>query len=110
VNLAYQKFYRPADCEPVVNGAANLVCATPEAHPIAAPFYFITFILFGTTIVLNLFIGVHQERPHQGLGNRVIAAETLPAANDDGRSGAVGVVRRRERLGGLLSYDHRDAA
>jgi putative transposase len=52
----------------------------------------------------------HQERPHQGLGNGLIAAETLPAANDDGRSGAVGVVRRRERLGGLLSYYHRDAA
>jgi hypothetical protein len=52
----------------------------------------------------------HQERPHQGLGNRVIAAERLPAANDDGRSAAVGVVRRRERLGGLLSYYHREAA
>jgi putative transposase len=52
----------------------------------------------------------HSERPHQGLGNRMIAAERLPAANDDGRSCAVGAVRRRERLGGLLSYYHRDAA
>jgi hypothetical protein len=40
----------------------------------------------------------HEERPHQGLGNRVIAAEQLRATNDDGRSGAVGAVRRRERL------------
>jgi putative transposase len=52
----------------------------------------------------------HQERPHQGLGNRVIAAEQLRATNDDGPSGAVGAVRRHERLGGLLSYYPRDAA
>lgn len=31
---------------------------TPSAHPIAAPVYFISFILLGTMIMLNLFIGV----------------------------------------------------
>lgn len=31
---------------------------TPIAHPIAAPIYFISFILLGTMIMLNLFIGV----------------------------------------------------
>lgn len=31
---------------------------TPSAHPIAAPIYFISFILLGTMIMLNLFIGV----------------------------------------------------
>ena len=45
----------------------------------------------------------HTERNHQGLGNRLIAPE-----------GAVGCqtgrVVRRERLGGLLSYYHREAA
>jgi voltage-gated sodium channel len=30
----------------------------PEAHPIASPVYFVTFILLGTMIVLNLFTGV----------------------------------------------------
>ena len=30
----------------------------PSAHPIAAPIYFVTFILLGTMIMLNLFIGV----------------------------------------------------
>jgi voltage-gated sodium channel len=30
----------------------------PEAFPLIAPIYFISFILFGTMIVLNLFIGV----------------------------------------------------
>lgn len=37
-----------------ITGAA----AVPLAQPVAATIYFITFILFGTMIVLNLFIGV----------------------------------------------------
>lgn len=46
----------------------------------------------------------HLERNHQGLGNRPLAP--LPS-NDNLASGAI---RRRERLGGLLSYYHRDVA
>jgi voltage-gated sodium channel len=53
--LMYTQLY---GCEPIVNGAANVMCASPEAQPLASPFYFVTFILFGTMIVLNLFIGV----------------------------------------------------
>jgi voltage-gated sodium channel len=34
------------------------VARQPSAHPIAGPLYFITFILLGTMIMLNLFIGV----------------------------------------------------
>ena len=34
------------------------LCTTPEAHPTLAAFYFISFILLGTMIVLNLFVGV----------------------------------------------------
>jgi voltage-gated sodium channel len=34
------------------------VAREPSAHPIAAPIFFISFILIGTMIVLNLFIGV----------------------------------------------------
>lgn len=30
----------------------------PSAHPVAAPVYFLSFILLGTMIMLNLFIGV----------------------------------------------------
>ena len=45
----------------------------------------------------------HYERNHQGLDNHLIT-----------REGAVGCqtghVVRRERLGGLLSYSHREAA
>jgi hypothetical protein len=45
----------------------------------------------------------HTERHHQGLGNQLIALEP-----DLGSSR--GQVKRRERLGGLLSYYYRDAA
>jgi hypothetical protein len=41
----------------------------------------------------------HRERNHQGLGN-----ELIENCNDRQRSGSV---RKRERLGGLLSYYHR---
>jgi putative transposase len=42
------------------------------------------------------------ERNHQGLGNRLLARQQ--------DNGAVGPIRRRERLGGLLNFYHRDAA
>jgi putative transposase len=45
----------------------------------------------------------HQERNHQGLDNNLIAP-----GKEVGRT--EGDVHRRERLGGILSYCHRDAA
>jgi transposase InsO family protein len=45
----------------------------------------------------------HSERNHQGLDNQRIAPEP-------GIGGQTGEVRRRERLGGLLSYYYREAA
>jgi hypothetical protein len=45
----------------------------------------------------------HTERNHQGLDNQLIA----PAS---GVGSCNGRVRRRARLGGLLSYYYRDAA
>jgi putative transposase len=45
------------------------------------------------------------ERNHQGLGNRLIGAACAAPAND-----VRGAVRRRERLGGLLSFYHRGVA
>jgi putative transposase len=45
----------------------------------------------------------HTERNHQGLDNRLIAREGAVG-------GQTGPVVRRERLGGLLSYYHREAA
>jgi transposase InsO family protein len=46
----------------------------------------------------------HRERNHQGLDNDLI--EQLPANTN----AVEGPVRRRERLGGVLSYYYRDAA
>jgi putative transposase len=46
----------------------------------------------------------HGERNHQGLDNRII--EPLAANANSGN----GIVRRRERLGGVLNYYYRDAA
>jgi len=43
------------------------------------------------------------ERNHQGLANQLIAPEPDLGSHS-------GQVRRRERLGGLLRYDYRDAA
>jgi transposase InsO family protein len=45
----------------------------------------------------------HHERNHQGLDNELIARE-------EAVGGQTGHVVRRERLGGLLSYYHREAA
>jgi putative transposase len=44
----------------------------------------------------------HSERNHQGLENQLIDPEP-------GMGGQIGEVRRRERLGGLLSYYYREA-
>ena len=45
----------------------------------------------------------HGERNHQGLGNALLEAEECVGS-------PYGKVRCRKRLGGLLSYYHRDAA
>ena len=45
----------------------------------------------------------HQERPHQGLENRILEPE-FESWN------RAGEVRCRKRLGGLLKYYYRDAA
>jgi voltage-gated sodium channel len=33
-------------------------CTQPQTFPLIAPFYFISFVLIGTMVVLNLFIGI----------------------------------------------------
>ena len=55
-------------------------------------------------LVSEYGVHYHGERNHQGLGNELI--EPIPANTNSGE----GVVRRRARLGGLLSYYHREAA
>ena len=45
----------------------------------------------------------HEERNHQGLGNRLIRPQPRRAAN-------AALIRRRPRLGGMLNYYYRAAA
>ena len=45
----------------------------------------------------------HEERNHQGLGNRLIRAQLRCSSKE-------GSVDRRPRLGGMLNYYHRAAA
>ncbi len=55
-------------------------------------------------LAVNEFVEhYHLERNHQGLENRLITP-LAAAANDSAP------VARRERLGGLLSFYHRQAA
>jgi putative transposase len=41
----------------------------------------------------------HLERNHQGIGNRLITPEAIPADSDK-------AIQRRQRLGGMLNYYH----
>ena len=54
-------------------------------------------------VIRSYLVHSHTERNHQGLDNQLIAPE--PEVG-----GQTGQVMRRERLGGLLSYYHREAA
>jgi len=45
----------------------------------------------------------NRERPHQGIGNRLVEPEL-------GAASRVGAVERRARLGGLLNFYRRVAA
>ena len=64
-------------------------------------------ILFGEPSLRNsvqhFTAHYHCERNHQGLGNRIITPGQMIGDT-------TGTIRRRQRLGGLLSYYYRDAA
>jgi putative transposase len=68
------------------------------------------FLVFGEKhldyLVREYVEHYHQERPHQGLGNRTIAERAPPNAPTVNLAG----VERRTRLGGLLSHYVRRAA
>jgi transposase InsO family protein len=53
--------------------------------------------------IAEFVVHYHRERPHQGLGNRLIVA-------DEDHGGNSGQIERRGRLGGMLNYYYRQAA
>lgn len=65
------------------------------------------FMIFGESHLRHLIdeyvAHYHHERPHQGLGNKPISANTINA-------GADGSIHCRERLGGLLKHYYRNVA
>ena len=69
--LMYTQLY---GCAAQAEGAAW--CKASEAHPLVAPLYFVTFILFGTMIVLNLFIGVIMNSMQEAAVETERAKET----------------------------------
>ena len=52
--------------------------------------------------IAEFVVHYHAERNHQGIGNELIQ----PAA----RTYGLGVVRRRQRMGGMLNFYYRAAA
>ena len=54
------------------------------------------------TVVREFVHHYHEERPHQGLGNELIAPQTTVTG--------AGPMKCRERLGGLLKFYYREAA
>jgi len=61
-----------------------------------------SFIRIGVAIH-NFVAHYHTERNHQGLANRIISLEP-------GHPAKARVVRRRQRLGGMLKYYYRATA
>ncbi len=53
--------------------------------------------------VSQFVVHYHQERNHQGLGNRLIRGQ--PSAVID-----TGIIQRRQRLGGMLHFYYREVA
>ncbi len=45
-------------CDVYGFGFKEHLCTAPQAFPVIGPLYFVSFVLIGTMIVLNLFIGV----------------------------------------------------
>jgi voltage-gated sodium channel len=45
-------------CDQAGYEGREAMCTSPTPYPVLAPFYFVSFILIGTMVILNLFIGV----------------------------------------------------
>ncbi|MEM9193210.1 MAG: ion transporter [Myxococcota bacterium] len=54
-DLMYIQMY---GCENYGYGGSEALCTASSASPVAGAVFFISFVLFGTMIILNLFIGV----------------------------------------------------
>lgn len=78
-------------CNVVGYEGREALCTHPTAYPILAPIYFISFILVGTMVILNLFIGVIMNGMEEAEVERVELTERR-------RLGRVSVVDSNEAL------------
>jgi voltage-gated sodium channel len=51
-------YIQMAGCDKYGYGGIEHLCTAPKASPMVSPIFFVSFILVGTMIILNLFIGV----------------------------------------------------
>jgi len=54
-DLMYIQMY---GCDNYGYDGNEALCTAPKAYPLASPLLFVSFVLFGTMVILNLFIGV----------------------------------------------------
>ena len=55
VDIMHTQMY---GCAATASGGMQHLCSNSQGMPLVAPLYFISFIVLGTMIILNLFIGV----------------------------------------------------
>ncbi len=75
------------------------LCLQPAARPIAALAYFISFVLIGTMIILNLFIGVIMNGMEEAQSEREQEARAASAGMED--STAPELIALRAELHGI---------
>jgi voltage-gated sodium channel len=80
VDVLYTNMY---GCDGYGYGAESLLpCTAPAARPVASILYFVSFILLGTMIILNLFIGVimkSMEEAQEETDRSALARLSSPA-------------------------------
>ncbi len=76
-DLMYIQMY---GCDNYGYDGNEALCTNPQTYPIASPFLFVTFVLFGTMVILNLFIGVIMN----GMDEARAESEALEREETDG--------------------------
>src|SRR5690606_7410906 len=79
-----------------------VLCTAPKAQPIASALYFVTFVLSGTMIILNLFIGVIMS----GMAEAQAEAQEMTSGDTPSAAGEVQALQHelaalQTRLGSL---------
>ncbi|MBL0683094.1 ion transporter [Aquimarina mytili] len=71
-------------CDNYGYGGNEALCTNPSGSPIIASLFFVSFVLIGTMIVLNLFIGVIMNGMDEMKAETEIKAKVERKAKDDG--------------------------